>query len=134
MIVKGIILNENNLPFADVNCKTAFGSTRTNQYGEFTITIPGPATILEFTHVGYDFDNVPASYFDKESSLQLFTSKQTLEEIVLTNPKKEDNTMLWILGIVALSVTAYAISNKKPSTIKKPSLRKPRIQPTKVIM
>ncbi|MBJ6369199.1 TonB-dependent receptor [Snuella sedimenti] len=52
--VKGIILNENNTPIANVNIKSTTNGTRTNENGFFLLKIPANQPVkVEFSHLSY---------------------------------------------------------------------------------
>lgn len=52
--VRGVILNEDNIPVSDVNIKTGTTGTETNESGFFIIKIPANQDIeIEFTHISY---------------------------------------------------------------------------------
>lgn len=136
MRINGIILDENDKPFADVNVTAISGSTKTDQYGNFTIDVPGPKTDLKFTHIGYFYDTVPADYFTKASSLQLtLDTFNVLDEVVIQGITKKptDNTIWWVLGLGTLAAVVYA---KMKGTTTTKALGKPKTvrKHVKVIM
>lgn len=136
MKISGSILSNEMKTIPDVNI-SALGTTfftKTNKDGKFTIDVPGQKTNIKISHAAYETITVTADYFNSNSYLEL--KIETLKEIVVVNNNakpKTDNTMWWILGLIGAGVVYYVATNKKPPT-RKPSLRKPRIQPTKVLM
>ena len=52
--IKGVILDEKNIPVQDVNIKAGFTGTQTNENGFFIIKIPANQDVeIEFTHISY---------------------------------------------------------------------------------
>jgi hypothetical protein len=106
--VKGIILDENNIPIENVNIKTATSGTQTNANGFYTLTIPVNQDIsIEFSHISHK--KVVSTFNLKNGESYEFnpvmsTSIEQIATVVITNNRRKE-----VEGIITL----------KPETIRK---------------
>ena len=106
--VKGIILDENNLPIPSVNIKTNTKGTVTNSNGFYILEIPANKDIsVEFTHIS--FKKIVSSFNlkngeDYEFNPVMSTSVEQIATVIVTNKRQRD-----VEGIISL----------KPETIRK---------------
>jgi TonB-dependent starch-binding outer membrane protein SusC len=107
-------------------------STQTDKDGRFTLSkVASANSDIRFTHVGYDYDTVKASYFDKMTYFNLYPNSTELNPIsvgghVVTKPKDYTNWLLIALGLLGIyAITKNINSNQKPkpTTTKKQPLK-----------
>jgi len=106
--VKGIILNENNLPISNVAVKTGNVGTQTNENGFYSIAItPNQDVTLEFTHISHEKVVVTFNLKNgviKEFNPVLSESIEQIGEVVISGDRRKE-----VEGIITL----------KPETIRK---------------
>ena len=106
--VKGVILDENNIPIENVNIKTTTSGTQTNANGFYTLTISANQDIsIEFSHISHK--KVVSTFNLKNGESYEFnpvmsTSIEQIATVVVTNNRRKE-----VEGIITL----------KPETIRK---------------
>ncbi|MFD0990819.1 carboxypeptidase-like regulatory domain-containing protein [Mariniflexile jejuense] len=106
--IKGVILDEFNVPIANVNIKTTTKGTTTNANGFYILEIPANQDVLvEFTHISHK--KVISTFNlkngeDYEFNPVMSTSIEQIAAVVVTNKRQRD-----VEGIITL----------KPETIRK---------------
>ncbi len=131
MIVKGQIFDENMKFLSNVNV-TEVGtsnSTITNSSGEFTLqNVKSSNSDIRFSSVGFDYDTIKASFFDTNDYFQLYHSTTELADVTVSSAnstKSKDNTMWYLLGILAALGIYMANKKENKPTAKKAALKKP---------
>src|SRR5690606_11697961 len=106
--IKGIILDEKNLPIENVNIKAGFIGTQTNENGFFSVKIPSNQNIeIEFTHISYK--KITSTFHLKNGEdlefnpIMNIATEQIATVVVSGNNRKE----------------AEGITTLKPETIRK---------------
>ena len=64
--------------------------TTTNQYGFFSLQIPGNKVLLRLSHVGYTSDTILVT-FHKDTTLIFALKPQTLQEVTIRNDNQESS-------------------------------------------
>jgi hypothetical protein len=121
MIVSGSVLdNEMGIvPFANIEVVGENRAVAADASGRFTVKVNSSASILRFSHAGFDYDEISAGEFLKEGYVQLYPT--TLDEIVIINPaaKKSNNTVLWVFaGIAAAYLLFQGTRSSKNKSVK----------------
>lgn len=106
--IRGVILNEQNKPIANVNIKTETTGTTTNENGFFILKIPSDKDVsIEFTHLGHE---KITAVFNLENGEEIefnpvmSASVEQISTVVINSRKRKD-----VEGIVTL----------EPATIRK---------------
>ena len=106
--IRGVILNEQNQPIANVNIKTETTGTTTNENGFFILKIPSDKDVsIEFTHLGHE---KITAVFNLENGEEIefnpvmSASVEQISTVVINSRKRKD-----VEGIVTL----------EPATIRK---------------
>lgn len=106
--LKGVILDEDNVPVANVNIKTGSTGTQTNENGFYSLKITANQNVnVEFTHIA--FKKILSSFNLKngeeiEFNPVMSSSIEQIETVVITSKNRKD-----VEGIITL----------KPETIRK---------------
>ncbi|MBP0905552.1 carboxypeptidase-like regulatory domain-containing protein [Mariniflexile gromovii] len=106
--IKGVILDQNNAPIANVNIKSDTKGTVSNANGFYILEIPANQNVsIEFTHLA--FKKIVSSFNlkngeDYEFNPVMSTSVEQIAAVVVTNKRQRD-----VEGIITL----------KPETIRK---------------
>ena len=113
-------MNMKILPNVNVTVVGEAGSDITDTDGSFIVPINSTASVLHFSAVGYDYDEISAEEFKNLGYIQLGTHTEVLNETPVAGSKKSSNTLLYIgLGILAvLGIYKVSKSNTKKVTIK----------------
>lgn len=118
MIVSGSILDNDFgvIPFANVVVVNENRSTTADADGKFSIAVNNSDSILHFSHASFDYDEVTAADFTKLGYINLFPSN--LDEVVLQNNYKKDNTLLYlVLGFVGAFVAKKVFFSNNPKAV-----------------
>lgn len=92
-IIKGKVVSNAGEPLqANVFEENTTVSAQCDENGNFTMFTTGLSNNLRFTHVGYDYDTVSISDFQKNPKMILFPSNNVLEAAVFTSPKPKPET------------------------------------------
>ncbi|MCB4808288.1 carboxypeptidase-like regulatory domain-containing protein [Tamlana sp. 62-3] len=127
-IVKGIILDENNLPIENVNIKTANYGTQTNANGFYLLKIPANKNItLTFTHLSHkkvtstfnlknaeetEFNPVMSTTIEQIAAVVVTnTSRKAIEGVVTLKPETIRNIPGANAGVENLLMTLPGVSN-----------------------
>ena len=111
MIVAGSVLDNDMgiIPYANVLVVGELvPSVSADENGRFVINVSGPASVLQFSHAGFDYDQITVAEFLEDGYIQLYPSTLPDATVINNTPKKSDNTIWWVLGAVA--VTVFALS------------------------
>ena len=91
--IKGVILDENNLPISDVNVKTLTNGTTSNSNGFYEIEIPSTEDVsIEFSHISYKKITIPFNLKNGETfefNPVMKTSIEQIATVVVSSPKKD---------------------------------------------
>ncbi|WP_461095783.1 SusC/RagA family TonB-linked outer membrane protein [Spirosoma luteolum] len=84
MTISGLVTDEKGeaLPGVNVVIKGSNRGATTNAQGQFSITVPDPATVLVFSFVGYRSQEVPAGS-GARLSIKMISDDQSLDEVVV---------------------------------------------------
>lgn len=100
-IIKGVILDENNLPVSNVNIIAESNGTQSNPNGFYTLEIPANKDVtIEFTHI--TFKKIVTTFNLKNGEIYEFnpimkTSVEQIATVVVTGNRRKD-----VEGVVSL--------------------------------
>ncbi|KJD36272.1 TonB-dependent receptor [Tamlana sedimentorum] len=126
--IKGVILDENNLPIENVNIKTENYGTQTNANGFYLLKIPANKNItLTFTHLSHkkvtstfnlknaeetEFNPVMSATIEQIATVVVTnTSRKTIEGVVTLKPETIRNIPGANAGVENLLMTLPGVSN-----------------------
>lgn len=118
MIVSGSILDNDFgiIPFANVVIVGENRSTIADADGKFSIAVNDSNSIVQFSHAGYDYDQITAADFNKLGYILLFPN--SLDEVVLQNNYKSDNTLLYVvLGFIGAFAVKKVFFSNNPKAV-----------------
>ncbi len=100
--VKGVILDENNLPVQNVNIKANADGTTTNSAGFYEIEIPANQEVtLEFTHITYKKITIPFKLKNGETfefNPVMSTSVEQIATIIVNSNRRKE-----VEGVITLN-------------------------------
>ena len=115
--VTGTIFDQDMKAIAGANI-TEVGtnkSTSTDKDGQFTIEVASSSSQLRITHVGYDYDTVSVSDFNKLGYWQIYYAPETLPDANVTagpGASKSSNMLLPIIALVLIGALIASHSSK----------------------
>lgn len=117
MRISGTILTNDQVLMPNVNVHElgTNNSTRTNKDGKFTINVASNKSQLKLTHIGYDYDTVPAIDFLKKSTYEMYLSDDDLPEVIIPIKPKTKNTITsnyWLFVFITVGI-GYAVVKLK---------------------
>lgn len=118
MLIQGTVFSNEMklLPNVSVEVLGEYQSTQTDSNGRFSIMVMSPASQLRFDAVGYDYDTISVAEFQKLGYIELW--QKTLDNVdVINNYQKPDNSLAWILGILAVVGIGFALSNSSKKAV-----------------
>lgn len=98
-------------------------TVQTDAFGTFKIDVPSTASILMFSHVGYDYDTLTVAEFNaqKLKQVELYVSSEMLPDVVVPPRQspvttKKDNFAAIALGlfVIAAGLALFIGSKDKP--------------------
>lgn len=116
IIVHGRVLDETGqpLPGVTIKIKNSDGATSTDRNGSFTITVPNDQTVLVFSYIGYEGQELAAKYIPNGSVIILKASTTNLREVTVNkgyyNEKRELSTGN-VSTITAKEIEQQPVSN-----------------------
>lgn len=109
-----------NQPIEGVNIYSATNpeiGTATDQNGNYTLTVSGNADLV-FSHLTYENETINVNQVP--SVMYLAPKTESLDEVVITAPKKTNWLMYAGIGLIGLAIIYnMSKSNKKPSSKEK---------------
>jgi hypothetical protein len=122
--VSATVVDESGNPISDVNVyevgqTSSIYTAKTNSSGRFTMRVSNLNGDLRFTHLQYKTTSQSISTTSESKKVYMEELVNELDEVIINddepnnNSTKNDNTVLWVAGILLAGVVIYAVSNSK---------------------
>lgn len=139
MIVTGKVFNDTDGFMPNVNVSHVLPvkngnypivkTVQTDNFGGFKIDVPSNASLLQFSHIGFDYDTITAGEFNaqKLKQFQLYPSSNLIPEVTVNLPIKQNPVaakkdyagyIALALFAVAAGVALYLGRDKKNKSVK----------------
>lgn len=90
-------------------------STTSDEDGRFTIAVNSNDSVLRFSHAGFDYDEATVSKFLIYGYINLYPVG--LDDAIVENNYKEDNTLLYVIGLGVAFLLGKVIFSNNPKAV-----------------
>lgn len=113
MKVTGSILTDDMaiVPFANVVVVGENRSTQADQDGKFSIDADAYDSVLHFSKVGLYYEELTVAQFNLLGYVNMGFSTENLEDVLVQNNYKSDNTLLIALAVAGIITTVAIFSS-----------------------